>query len=105
MAIIVKFKKQIKGAYEEGIISGGGSISGGRVTLKNKLKRQDQTRTRMIKDFKSKSKIIADRVYKAIFNVGKRIGSGKIPLNDDLYLLKNTLGHYLMYLKKILNML
>lgn len=84
--------KKIKGAYEGGIIAGGGSISGGRVTLKKKLKAQNSTRKRMLKDFKDKSKIIANRVYKAIFNVGKRIGTGKVVLNDDLYLLKNSLS-------------
>ena len=68
------------------------SVEGGYVKLSKKLKSQGNTRRIMLKDFKSKAKILMDRVYNSIFSVGRAIGDGKIKLSDDLNRFKIILG-------------
>lgn len=69
-----------------------GGYDGGYIKLDKKLKQQSQTRRLMLKDFKSKAKVLMDRVYNSVFSLGKSIGDGRIRLSDDLHRFKVILG-------------
>jgi hypothetical protein len=92
---------QVKGAYQstfQSAPSGGVDFEdsfgahGGVETLKKKLETQNRTRLLLLRDFKAKCTVLMDRVYNAIFNVGRRIGSGNVKLTDDLYRFKTNLS-------------
>lgn len=84
------------GSYDEDLTFGGreskDNAYGGYVKLQKKLKTQAQTRKILLRDFKTKSKILMDRMYNSILQLAKRIGSGHIKLSDDLHIFKTTLN-------------
>ncbi len=73
-------------------VSGGGNVSMGGSLSSSRFGRQMTNRgeasNMVTSDFKAKADVYLDRLYVAIFKVAKEIGSGKIPLSDDLYRFK-----------------
>lgn len=91
-----QISKKINGGLDP-LLNGGGDTygegyTGGRIKLAKRLKKQKVVRVALLNDFRSKIKIHMDRVYKAIFNTGRKLTSGNIPLNDDIYTFKVLLN-------------
>jgi len=76
----------------EGGSCGCEGYTGGRIKLAKRLKQQKSTRVALLNDFRSKAKIYMDRVYQSIFQTGKKLAKGNIPLTDDLYRFKMAMN-------------
>ncbi len=65
---------------------------GGREPLAKKIKKHQQTRILLMRDFKLKMKHLMRQLHGAIARAARAVGSGKIPLTDDLLRFKNVLA-------------
>lgn len=61
-----------------------GAFEGGRVTLDKRIKQQTNTKTAVIKAFKSKSHIYFSRILEAVVSMSKQIGSAAVPITYHL---------------------